>query len=141
MADFVPTSISPAATDGITPAHINVGIAAEAIAFGAPIRIANANQIYEADSSTLANAAVTGISLGAFSIGEIVSYINLASAAGKRITVNTGLTAGQVYFVPGTGGSAWQPQTDLLSEYVSQLGIATAATELLIFSKAYGFTL
>lgn len=130
MANLTQTAADVGVVDSAT--RVATVQAGEAITQGQPVYLLS-NKYYRADASTAAEAAATGI---AISPAATDGYFLVASSG--KVDVGATLTVGETYYVSDTAG-AIMPSADVsVGEYVTILGIATAAGELELNINASG---
>lgn len=131
MADVSITASSVVKSSG----NSTNGTAGATITAGQPLYkdSTDANKLKVADASAEATAAVVGIALHGASPGQPIEYLT-----NGVLTVNSVLTASEVYCLSATAGGI-APVADLLStQYRSVLGVATSATTLKVTLNVSG---
>lgn len=99
-----------------------VGVAASTTTAGVVLYVTTSNQLAAAVNTTQANAQVVGIALHASFAGQPLVY-----QTGGPLTGGFTATVGQTYVLSGNAGNI-APVGDLTSgEYVTILGVASAA--------------
>lgn len=107
-------------------------IAGGTITAGQPIRVDASGNVVAASDDSAANAAVAGIALNGGSAGQPISYQEV-----DLMDLGATLAVGKPYVLSTSGGIA--PVDDIAGgEYVTMLGIATAADRLKLGINASG---
>jgi hypothetical protein len=135
MADLSVTAANVLASAASSTASRATGIAGAAISIGQTVYVdaSAANVIKLADANASAAAAtVRGIAItGASAAGQPITYATTDSAFTHGLT---GVTAGAVIYQSNTPGAMTITYGDLTSaaSYVSTLGVATSATQMVL---------
>ena len=126
MADV---TITAANVDAPTPG-ISTGVSGEAISIGDVLYAdsSDSNKLKKAQADgTAAEATVVGIAMNTTSAAD--QHVGYATSG--ALTLGSGLTQGEVYFVSGTAGGI-APDADIATSnwYRSYLGVASSTTVL-----------
>jgi len=121
MADLTITAASV-----VSYGTTSVGTAGATITAGQVVRLNTSLQLVLASDDSSTNASIAGIALHGASSGQPLTYHVKGS-----IDVGATLSVGKIYVVSTSGGIA--PVDDIAGgEYVTFLGVATAANRLLV---------
>lgn len=115
-----------------TTARVQIVQAGEAITQGQPVYLTG-GKYYRADASALASSQATGVAL---TPAATDGYFIMATSG--AIDLGATLTVGETYYVSDTAG-AIMPAADVSTgEYVTSLGVASAADTLVLDINASG---
>lgn len=133
MADLSVTAADVVAVSGSTVTED--GTAGATITAGQVVYkdTTDSNKLKLADASAEATAAVCGVAMHGATSGQPLKY-----AVAGSLTFST-MTVGETYQVSATAG-AIAPVADISTNYVSFVGYASTATNLVLMLRASGIT-
>ena len=133
MANLTQTAANVGLTANSASTTATVVQAGEAITQGMPVYLLS-SKYYKADASALGSAAATHLAVTPAATDEYF----VAVPTGGTVDLGATLTVGTTYVVSATAG-AIAPEADLLTgEFVTSLGVASAAGELVLDINATG---